>query len=257
MRYLIKLSYNGSCLSGWQSQKNAPSVQEETEKALSILFAEKISVTGAGRTDAKVNAVSYIAHFDVSDGKTFDAAHISYKLNAMLPKSIVVHEIIPAGQDFHARFSAASREYHYFLHRKKDPFMTSFSYHCHYDLDMEKMNEAASYLLGEHDFSCFEKTGGSNATSICTVFEAQWQEYVPSHVGIMGYPHDTGDYLVFRIRANRFLRNMVRAIVGTLIDIGRGKAAPDSIKQLIASRNRSNAGESVPGNALFFSGAEY
>lgn len=257
MRYLIKLSYNGSGLSGWQSQKNAPSLQEELEKALSILLAEDISVTGAGRTDAKVNAVSYIAHFEVTDGKDLDAARVSYKLNAMLPKSIVIHEIIPAAPDFHARFSAISREYHYFLHRKKDPFMESFSYHCRYPLDMEKMNEAASYLIGEHDFSCFEKAGGNNATSICTVFEAEWQEYLPIHAGIMGYPHTAGDYLVFRIRANRFLRNMVRAIVGTLIDIGRGKAEPDSIRQLIASRNRSAAGESVPGNALFFSEAQY
>lgn len=257
MRYIIKLSYNGADLSGWQSQKNASSVQEELEKALSILLAEDISVTGAGRTDAKVNAVNYIAHFDVPDSKVFDAGRISYKLNAMLPKSVVIHEIIPAGHDFHARFSAVSREYHYFLHRKKDPFMESFSYHCRYPLDIEKMNEAASYLIGEQDFSCFEKTGGNNATSICTIYEAEWQEYVPTHVGIMGYPHSTGDYLVFRIRANRFLRNMVRAIVGTLIDIGRGKASPESIRQLIASRNRSAAGESVPGKALFFSAAEY
>lgn len=257
MRYVIKLSYNGSSLSGWQSQKNAPSVQEELEKALSTLLTEEISVTGAGRTDAKVNAVNYIAHFELPDGRDLDAARIVYKLNAMLPKSVVIHEILSVNPDFHARFSAISREYHYFLHRKKDPFMESFSWHCRYRIDMEKMNEAASYLLGEHDFSCFEKTGGSNATSICTIFEAEWQEYVPAHAGLMNYPHESGDYLVFRIRANRFLRNMVRAIVGTLIDIGRGKAEPESIKDVIGSRCRSNAGESVPGHALFFSRAEY
>ena len=257
MRYIIKLSYNGAGFSGWQSQKNAASVQDELEKALGILCGEAIPVTGAGRTDAKVNAINYIAHFDTSAGTPFDTARVSYKLNAILPKFIKVHEIIPAPADFHARFSAVSREYHYFIHLKKDPFMDGFSYHCRYPLDLEKMNEAASYLLGEHDFSCFEKVGGNNATSICTVFEAGWKEYTPTHVALMGYPSENAGYIVFRIRANRFLRNMVRAIVGTMIEIGRGKAAPESIKALIASRDRSGAGASVPGHALFFNGARY
>lgn len=257
MRYIIKLSYNGAGLSGWQSQKNAPSVQDELENALCTLYGEVISVTGAGRTDAKVNAVNYIAHFDTSTEPPFDTVHVSYKLNAILPKSITVHEIIPANEDFHARFSAVSREYHYFVHMKKDPFIEGFSYRCRYPLDLERMNEAAAHLLGEHDFSCFEKVGGSNATSICTVFEAGWKEYEPAHVGMMGYPASPGDYIVFRIRANRFLRNMVRAIVGTLIEVGRGKASPESIRDLIASRNRSKAGASVPGHALFFNEARY
>lgn len=126
-----------------------------------------------------------------------------------------------------------------------------------YPLDVAKMNEAASYLLGEHDFSCFEKTGGNNATSICTVTDASWSYYKPSHCEMLGYPFREGDYIVFKIRANRFLRNMVRAIVGSLIEVGRGKREPSWISELIASGNRSDAGSSVPGEALFFTGAEY
>ncbi len=257
MRYTVRLSYDGSKFSGWQKQKNARSVQEELSKALSILFGDETEAVGAGRTDTGVNAVNYIAHFDTPSDEVYDTARISYKLNAILPKSISIHEIKPVCKDFHARFSALSREYHYFIHFNKDPFMESFSYHCRYGLDIGKMNEGASYLLGEHDFSCFEKAGGNNATSICTVYEAVWEKYVPSHVSAMGFPSADGDYIVFRIRANRFLRNMVRAIVGTLINIGRGKAEPESIRSLIASRNRSNAGESVPGKALFLSEVKY
>lgn len=257
MRYIIKLSYNGAGLSGWQLQKNAPSVQEILQKALTLLLGEEIGVTGAGRTDARVNAVNYVAHFDTSSDRPFDAAHIVYKLNAILPKSIVVHEIFEAKEDFHARFSALEREYHYFVHFRKDPFMENFSWLCHYPLDLERMNEAASMLLGEHDFSCFEKTGGNNATSICTVYEASWKTYRPTHVGILGYESSEGDYIVFTIRANRFLRNMVRAVVGTLVRIGRGKAEPESIRALLASGSRSDAGESVPGHALFFNDVKY
>jgi tRNA pseudouridine38-40 synthase len=126
-----------------------------------------------------------------------------------------------------------------------------------YPLDIEAMNQAAQKLLGEHDFSCFEKVGGNNTTSICTITEACWSTYKPSHIDLMGFPYTEGDYIVFRIRANRFLRNMVRAIVGSLIEVGRGKKSPSWIDELIASGSRSAAGQSVPGNALFFCGAEY
>lgn len=257
MRYKIKLSYDGSKFSGWQKQDNATSVQEELSKALSVLFHTEIEAVGAGRTDAKVNSVNYIAHFDIPSTVTFDAEHIVYKLNAILPKSIIIHNIKEASDNFHARFSALSREYHYFLHFSKDPFMENFSYHCRYPLDLEKMNIAAGFLLGEHDFSCFEKTGGNNATSICTVYDASWDIYSPAHVSVLGYPCEKGDYIVFRIRANRFLRNMVRAIVGSLIDVGRGRHEPQWIKELIESRQRCKAGESVPGKALFLNEVRY
>ena len=257
MRYKIRLSYDGSAFCGWQIQNNARTLQGELEKALSTLLGSTIQVTGAGRTDSDVNAIGYIAHFDVPDEVSVEAALLCYKLNAMLPREMVVHEVSVASEDFHARFDARMREYHYFIHFRKDPFCEKYSYRMRYPLDIEKMNEAAGHLLGEHDFSCFEKVGGNNATSICTVTEAVWKTYRPMHADMMGFPCEEGDYIVFRIRANRFLRNMVRAVVGSLIEVGRGKKEPSWIAQLIESGSRSDAGSSVPGNALFFTGAEY
>ncbi len=257
MRHLIRLSYDGSAFCGWQIQNNARTVQGELEKALSTLLGTEISVVGAGRTDSEVNAINYIAHFDLSDGVSINPEQLCYKLNAILPREIAVHEVSVADGEFHARFDARSREYHYFIHFCKDPFCEKYSYRMRYHLDMEKMNQAAEHLLGEHDFSCFEKVGGNNATSICTVTEAAWSTYIPDHAKMMGYPCQEGDYIVFKIRANRFLRNMVRAIVGSLIEVGNGKKNPEWIADLIANGTRSDAGTSVPGKALFFSGASY
>ena len=257
MRYSIRLSYDGSAFCGWQIQNNARTVQGVLEKALSTLLGTQISVVGAGRTDTEVNAINYIAHFDVPEGVCVDAEHLSYKLNAMLAREITIHEICSVSDEFHARFDAKNREYHYFVHFTKDPFCEKFSYRMRYPLDVDAMNKAAQLLLGEHDFSCFEKVGGNNSTSICTVTEAAWSTYMPDHAKMMGYPCCTGDYIVFKIRANRFLRNMVRAIVGSLIEVGRGKKNPEWITELIASGSRSAAGQSVPGKALFFTGAEY
>ena len=257
MRYSIRLSYDGGAFCGWQIQNNAISVQGVLEKALSTLCGQEIQVTGAGRTDTDVNAINYIAHFEIPTGLSLEAEQLCYKLNAMLPREIAIHEICEVSEEFHARFNAQSREYHYFVHFCKDPFCEKFSYRMRYKLDIEAMNKAAQLLLGEHDFSCFEKVGGNNATSICTITEAAWSTYKPTHVELMGAPYSDGDYIVFRIRANRFLRNMVRAIVGSLIEVGRGKKDPSWISELIASGSRSAAGQSVPGNALFFTGAEY
>ena len=257
MRYKISISYDGSYFCGWQIQNNADTVQGELEKALSTFFRIPVQVTGAGRTDTDVNPIRYIAHFDLSDNIQIETAQLCYKLNAILPKSITVHEISEAAENFHARFDAVSREYHYFIHFRKDPFCEKYSYRMRYPLDLEAMNKAAGHLIGEHDFSCFEKVGGNNATSICTITEAGWSTYVPTHVSMMGSPCNEGDYIVFRIKANRFLRNMVRAIVGSLIEVGRGKKDPAWIKELIASGSRSDAGSSVPGKALFFTGAAY
>ena len=257
MRYKIRLSYDGSAFCGWQIQNNARTVQGEIEKAASTLLGVAVQVTGAGRTDTGVNAINYIAHIELPDEVSVEAAHLCYKLNAMLPREVTIHEISLAENEFHARFDATSREYHYFIHFCKDPFCEKYSYRMRYPLDIEKMNEAAALLLGEHDFSCFEKVGGNNATSICNITEAGWSTYRPSHIDLMGYPYREGDYIVFKVTANRFLRNMVRAIVGSLIEVGRGKKDPSWITELTASGNRSDAGSSVPGNALFFSGAEY
>ena len=257
MRYKIRLSYDGKAFCGWQIQNNARTVQGELEKAISTLTGTAVQVTGAGRTDSEVNAINYIAHFDLPDEVRIEAAHLCYKLNAMLPREIAVHEVSEAAEDFHARFDARMREYHYFIHFRKDPFCEKYSYRMRYPLDIEKMNEAARLMLGEHDFSCFEKVGGNNTTSLCTVTEAVWSTYRPDHVKMMGYPCEDGDYIVFKVRANRFLRNMVRAMVGSLIEVGRGKKDPSWIASLIESGSRSDAGSSVPGNALFFTGAQY
>ena len=257
MRYSIRLSYDGSAFCGWQIQNNAISVQGVLEKALSTLCGQEILITGAGRTDTAVNAINYLAHFEIPTGLAFEAEQLCYKLNAMLSRELVIHEICEVSEEFHARFNAQSREYHYFVHFRKDPFCEKYSYRMRYGLDIEAMNKAAELLLGEHDCSCFEKVGGNNATSICTITEAAWSTYKPTHVELMGSPYSEGDYIVFKIRANRFLRNMVRAIVGSLIEVGRGKKEPSWISELIASGSRSAAGQSVPGNALFFTGAEY
>lgn len=257
MRYIIRLSYDGSAFCGWQIQNNDRTIQGDLEKALQTLTGSPIQVTGAGRTDSEVNAINYIAHFDLPDKVRTEAAQLCYKLNAILPHQITVHEISQSEEEFHARFDAHSREYHYFIHFCKDPFCEKFSYRMRHSLDIGRMNEAAAYLLGEHDFRCFEKTGGNNATSVCTITEAGWSTYRPTHVELMRYPYNDGDYIVFRIKANRFLRNMVRAIVGSLIEVGRGKRDPEWIKELIDGGSRSDAGTSVPGKGLFFSGAEY
>ena len=257
MRYKIRLSYDGSAFCGWQIQNNAVTVQGELQNALATLTGAPVSVTGAGRTDTDVNSINYIAHFDLPEGCRIEAKQLCYKLNAILSQKVVIHEITESGEDFHARFDATSREYRYFIHFCKDPFAEKFSYRMRNSLDINKMNEAAALMLGEHDFSCFEKAGGNNSTSICTVTEAKWDVYRPQHADMLGYPYQEGDYIVFTVRANRFLRNMVRAMVGSLIEVGRGKQEPGWIGKLIESGSRSDAGMSVPGKALFFCGAQY
>ena len=170
MRYSLCLSYDGSAFCGWQIQPSSPSVQACLEGVLSRLLGRKVPVTGAGRTDTGVHAVGYIAHFDYDGMLPFEASDFTYKLNAMLPREVVVHSVSVVPDDFHARFSARRREYTYFIHRQKDPFLRSTSWLCGYpSLDFDAMNAACQFLLGTHDFSCFEKTGGDNKTSICTV----------------------------------------------------------------------------------------
>ena len=266
MRYSIVLSYAGAGFCGWQRQPSDPSVQECLEDALGKLLGGEVPVIGAGRTDTGVNAIGYVACFDGPEGLAAD--DFCYKLNAILPRSVVVSCLAPAGADFHPRFDAVRREYTYFLHRCKDPFVEAFSWQCGYPLlDFEAMNSAAAALLGTHDFSCFEKKGGDNKTSVCTVFEAYWKPYVPGFRTVIPSEAKESRYWYFRISADRFLRNMVRAIVGTLIEVGRGKRSLNDFAGLILPAdnpsakskgpNRSLAGESVPGHALFLSKVEY
>jgi tRNA pseudouridine38-40 synthase len=217
-----------------------------------------------------------VAHFDYD--KVIDTSALGYKLNAILPRGIVVHSVWEVDADLHARFSAKRREYTYFLHRTKDPFIENHSYFCGWDLDIDAMNEAAALLLGTHDFRCFEKSGSDNRTSICTVTEAFWAPYTPDHVALMGFSPASPSaqpYLYFRIAADRFLRNMVRAVVGSLLEVGRGRRSvadfatlilPEAFSQPVTDRQRtasdgtpfrSLAGESVPGHALFLSRVDY
>ena len=283
MRYFLCLSYDGSAFCGWQIQPSAPSVQQCLESALSRLLGRPVPVTGAGRTDTAVNAYHYVAHFDWDGILPFEASDFNYKLNAILPHGVAVHSVSPVADDLHARFSAKRREYTYFIHRQKDPFVRAYSWQCGYPgLDFDAMNKACQFLLGTHDFSCFEKTGTDNKTSICTVYDAFWAPYTPSHIQVMAdegalqsaRPEAAGDnrgqsplrqkdcagassYWYFRSAADRFLRNMVRATVGTLIEVGRGKHDPEWVAELIESGTRGDAGESVPGNALFLNKVEY
>ena len=244
MRYFICLSYNGAAFCGWQIQENAKSVQEDLQKALTLLLKESISVTGAGRTDSGVHAKNYIAHFDCQ-AIIQDEAYLAYKLNAILPAEIAVHRIFKVHDTAHARFDATSRTYKYYIHTNKNPFDSGYSLHVRADrIDIEKMNEAAGYFLGEQDFSSLEKVNGGNRTSICTATYAKWEQW------------DENRY-VFTVTANRFLRNMVRAMVGSLLEVGAGKRNPEWIKSMLSLKNRCAAGQSVPGKALFLVEVKY
>ncbi len=243
MRLFVSISFNGGAYSGWQIQKNAISVQAVLERALTLATGEQISVIGAGRTDAGVNAKGFIAHFDISPECTRKPEYILGKLNAILPSDIIAQNICQVSDDAHARFDAISRTYRYYVHTEKDPFAI-FSYHYRHRLNIERMNIAARLLLGTKDFSSFEKVGSDNNTSICTVTSALWKSLDETH-------------LCFEVTADRFLRNMVRAMVGTLLDVGRGKREPEWMAQLIGEKERCKAGQSVPGHALFLTEVKY
>lgn len=255
MRYIIVLSYDGSAFSGWQVQNNAPSVQGTLQDALAMLTGAPAPVTGAGRTDTGVNARNYVAHFD-TEALIEDTAKLTHRLNAVLPRQIAVHSIQAAPEDFHARFSATSRQYKYYINRAKDPFTSAYSWHCRYPLDINRMNKACEYLIGTHDCTCFEKKGSDNATSICTITAAGW-EYETCESEAYAAADAKASRLVFTVSANRFLRNMVRAIVGTMVDIGRGVHEPEYILEILDHGTRGDAGQSVPGNALFLTKIEY
>lgn len=255
MRFFISLSYNGAAFCGWQRQNNGPSVQEHLESAFSVYLREKIEITGAGRTDTGVHAVNYIAHFD--SGNTSLAKEqqlLLYKINAILPTGIVVTDICAVSPDAHARFDALSRTYNYYVHTVKDPFLTDFSYFFPYDLDIESMNRAAALLIGEMDFTSMAKLHSDVKTNICTVTEALWTPGSPMN-NIT--PAGLANSYCFTITANRFLRNMVRAIVGSLLEVGRGRRQPEWITQLLAQKDRSAAGNSVPAHPLYLTKIEY
>ncbi len=250
MRYFLSISYNGAPFCGWQIQDNASSVQQTLQDALSTLFHEEIKVTGAGRTDTAVNAINYVAHFDTSEPLQMEPAYICYKLNAILPKSIAINNIAQVADDAHARFDAIERCYRYYIHLGKEPFLEEFSYQIHArELDVDAMNRAAEHFLGTQDFSSLEKLRGGNTNSICNVTYAKWHKIESSAISSRAY--------YFEVRANRFLRNMVRAMVGSLLEVGTGKHSPEWIAEMLSARNRCAAGTSVPGNALFLCEIKY
>ena len=242
MRYFITVSYDGTRYHGWQIQPNGDSVQERLEWALSTLLRREVNVTGAGRTDAGVHARVMVAHFDFDEA--IDCQQLCYKLNRLLPFDIAVQEVKQVSDDMHARFSATSRTYHYYIHTKKDPFRRAYSCEIHYPLDFALMNEAGKILTTYEDFGAFCKSHTDVKTTICHVTEARWVQ-----------KSETAWY--FRITANRFLRNMVRAVVGTLIDVGRGKLSIEEFRKVIEGKRRTEAGESMPGNALFLEDVRY
>lgn len=246
-RYFIELSFNGARYHGWQIQPNGMSVQQKLQEALSTILRSQIEVTGAGRTDAGVHAAMMVAHFDV-DGQVVDdfggTDQLVYKLNRLLPFDIAVRGIARVENDMHARFSATARTYHYYVHTRKDPFLGDRSCFIHYPLDFALMNEAARLLLRNDDFAAFCKSHTDVKTTICQVSEAQWKQ-IDDH------------RWVFVITANRFLRNMVRAVVGTLVDVGRGRVSLQQFADILASKRRTEAGESMPPQALFLQHIDY
>ncbi len=240
MRYFIYLSYDGARYHGWQTQPNGSSVQEVLGKALSTLLHESIEVTGAGRTDAGVNASLMVAHFDTEH--TADQ-QLAYRLNKFLPQDIAIHKIVPVKPEAHARFSATSRTYHYYVITAKTPF-EPYAYRFPQPLDFDKMNEAAKALFDYIDFTSFSKLHTDVKTNNCRIMAAQWEQVSPIK-------------WQFTITADRFLRNMVRAIVGTLLDVGRGVLTLEQFREIIEKKDRCSAGMSVPGNALFLADITY
>jgi len=242
LRYFISLSYKGTDFHGWQWQPNALSVQQVLQEAVATMLKNKINIVGAGRTDAGVHAKQYFAHFDF--GKTFNKEDLVYKLNSYLPDSVVIYDIYLMKNDAHARYNALSRTYQYHIYLGRNPFLLETSWQIYgQKLNIDAMNKAANYLLSYADFKCFSKLKTDVKTFDCKIEFAQWQQI--------------GNELIFTITANRFLRNMVRAIVGTLYNIGIGKNNPDSIKTLIESRNRQLAGFSVPAKGLLLTKIDY
>ena len=245
MRYFIQLSYNGTAYHGWQIQENTfATIQQLVNQMLSRLLNEPIFITGCGRTDAGVHAKAYYAHFDYTKTDlTTDEAKWLFKFNNALPADIAVHKIIMVNEKANARFDAISRTYQYYINNKKDPFLINRSYFMFFDLNMEEMNKAANLLFEYTDFSSFAKSNTQNFTNNCKIYKAQWRE--------------ENGLLIFTISADRFLRNMVRAIVGTLLNIGKGKLTIGDFKKIIENKNRSSAGLSVPACGLYLTAVEY
>lgn len=241
MRYFIEIAYNGTNYCGWQTQPNAIAVQEVLENTMSTLLRRDIKVVGAGRTDAGVHAKQLFAHFDFEEIE--DLSEAVFRLNSFLSEDISIKNIIPVLPDAHARFSAIEREYEYIISLKKDPFSMGFAYQSYLIPDIQSMNEAANTLLNYHDFQCFSRSKTDVKTYYCRIRKAIWVR--------------KNDQLIFTISADRFLRNMVRAIVGTLLNVGFGKTTLEEFHDLVKAKNRVNAGASVPAHGLYLTKVSY
>jgi len=244
-RFFIQLSYNGTAYSGWQIQKNSPhTVQQILNEMLSRLLNEPIAVMGCGRTDTGVHAREYFAHFDTSKEDLIENhAHWILKFNHALPKDIAIQRIIKVDEKANARYNAILRTYQYVITKKKNPFEIDKAYFLYGKLDVDLMNQAAKILFEHSDFSAFAKSNTQNKTNICSLYKAEWEE--------------TEDLIIFTISANRFLRDMVRAIVGTTLEVGKGKMSLDKFRKVIEGKTRSAAGLSAPACGLYLIKVEY
>jgi len=243
LRYFIFISYKGTSYHGWQIQPDSVTIQKLLDEALSTILSEEISTLGAGRTDTGVHAMFFCAHFDSAKSDLDTINNLIYKLNCYLPKDISVKSLRKVNPEAHARFSALSRTYKYYISLEKDPFSEESSWHLNGEINIDAMNNASRQLIKYSDFTSFSRLHGSAKTNICRIFEAGWERI--------------GNQLVFTIKADRFLRNMVRAIVGTMTEIGFGKMSADEFKGVILAKDRGKAGKSAPAKGLFLTDIEY
>ncbi len=265
MRYFIHLSYDGTRYHGWQIQPNGCSVEGELERCLSTLLRQPVDTVGAGRTDAGVHARHMVAHFDADlpdlTCRNGRQSTLEFRLNRMLPPDICVHKVEAVAPDMHARFSATARTYHYYISTLRSPFNRGYIWQTHFQLDFPLMNEAAAMLLDYKDFACFCKSHTDVKTTLCDIMEARWVPMDSAAVSPVASlsPGNAGGATewYFRIKANRFLRNMVRAIVGTLVEVGRHRMTLDEFRNVIEGKARTQAGESMPGHALFLERIDY
>ena len=243
MKYFLHLAYDGTRYAGWQMQPNARTVQAELDRALSLVLRQAVHVQGSGRTDAGVHASQQVAHFEANVPENLPLARLLYRLRRALPPDIAPLRLHPVPDEAHARFSAEARSYEYFVLTAPDPFRREFAFFIDRPLDVVAMNEAAAHLVGSFDFTTFSKVKGAETHYICVCYEAGW--------------HPAPGGLVFRIRANRFVRGMVRLVVGTLLDVGRDRLAPAAFRALLLAQNRVAAGSAAPAHGLYLSRVEY
>src|SRR5688572_13031262 len=241
MRYFLQISYNGTRYNGWQTQPNARAVQQVLDESLRTIFQTEINTVGSGRTDTGVHAAEQFVHLDLPF--RINPEETAFRLNKILPKDISLNQIFEVGPEAHARFDAIARTYEYRISSKKDPFLAEFAYYLNRKPDVEKMNEAAKLLLGFQDFTAFSKVKGDTKHYNCHIYEASWKE--------------ENELLIFTIKANRFLRGMVRLVVGTLLSVGKGKISVSDFGQIIKSQDRSKASGAAPAEGLFLSKVDY